>query len=47
MEVALVPILLGGGIPLVPAPASRTRLILDDQRHYPKSGIMLLEHAVA
>jgi dihydrofolate reductase len=47
VEVALVPILLGGGIPLVPAPASTTRLVLDGQRHYPKSGIMLLEYAVA
>ena len=47
VEVAVVPILLGGGIPLVPAPASRTRLVLDGQRHYPKSGIMLLEYAVA
>jgi dihydrofolate reductase len=46
VEVALVPILLGGGIPLLPAPAQTTRLVLDGQRHYPKSGIMLLEYVV-
>lgn len=46
VEVALVPVLLGGGIPLAPSPLSRTRLRLDGQRHYEKSGIMLLEYAV-
>ena len=46
VEIAVVPILLGGGLPLLPAPASRARLTLTGQRHYPKSGIMLLEYAV-
>lgn len=46
VEVALVPILLGGGTPLVPPPLAQTRLTLDGHRLYEKSGIMLLEYAV-
>ncbi len=46
VEVAVVPILLGGGTPLVPPPLSQTRLKLDGHRLYEKSGIMLLEYAV-
>ena len=46
VEVALVPVLLGGGTPLAPSPFSQTRLKLDGHRLYKKSGIMLLEYAV-
>lgn len=46
VEVALVPVLLGGGIPLAPPPMERTRLRFDGHRLYGKSGIMLLEYAV-
>jgi dihydrofolate reductase len=46
VEVAVVPILLGGGTPLAPAPLALTRLKLDGHRLYEKSGIMLLEYAV-
>ena len=46
VEVALVPVLLGGGIPLAPPPLAQTRLTLDGHRLYKKSGIMLLEYAV-
>ena len=46
VEVALVPVVLGGGIPLAPPPMTRTRLRLDGHRLYEKSGIMLLEYAV-
>ena len=46
VEIALVPVLLGAGIPLLPTPSERIKLVLDGQRHYPKSGIMLLEYAV-
>jgi dihydrofolate reductase len=46
VEVAVLPVLLGGGIPLLPSPALRTMLRLSSQRHYPKSGIVLLEYAV-
>lgn len=47
VEIALVPVLLGAGIPLLPAPSDQIKLVLDGQRHYPKSGIMLLDYAVA
>ena len=46
VEMALVPVLLGGGTPLVPPPLAQTRLRLDGHRLYKKSGIMLLEYAV-
>lgn len=46
VEIAVVPVLLGGGTPMVPAPCKRTRLRLDGHKLYPKSGIMLLEYAV-
>jgi len=46
VEPAVVPVLLGGGIPLLPGPALRTRLTLTSQRVYSKSGIVLLEYAV-
>ena len=46
VEPAVVPVLLGGGIPLLPPPAPQTTLRLTAHRHYPKSGIMLLEYAV-
>ena len=46
VEVALVPVLLGGGIPLMPASDSRVRLKLNKQRLYEKSGILGLEYEV-
>lgn len=46
VEVAVVPVLLGGGIPLLPSPAPRTKLELRNQRVYEKSGTVLLEYAV-
>jgi len=46
VEIAIVPVLLGGGIPLVPVPTPQTNLTLDGHRIYPKSGIVLLEYAV-
>jgi dihydrofolate reductase len=46
VEIAVVPILLGGGVPLFPAPGPRVPLKLDRQRTYEKSGIVLLEYAV-
>jgi len=45
VEPAVVPILLGGGIPFLPAPAVRRRLALTGHRGYP-SGIVLLEYEV-
>jgi dihydrofolate reductase len=46
VEVAIVPILLGGGIPLLPAPAPRTKLELLEHRIFEKSGIALLDYTV-
>ena len=46
VEPAVVPVLLGGGVPMLPPPASRTGLSLTRHRLYPKSGIVLLEYAV-
>jgi dihydrofolate reductase len=46
VEVAVVPVLLGGGTPMVPPPFAQTRLKRDGHRLYKKSGIMLLEYSV-
>jgi dihydrofolate reductase len=46
VEVAVVPVLLGGGIPLLPPPAKRAKLALTGHRVYAKSGIVSLEYAV-
>ena len=45
VEVGLMPVLLGGGIPLLPAPAGRARLKLTRHQVYP-SGIVGLEYDV-
>jgi dihydrofolate reductase len=46
VEVAVVPVLLGGGIPLLPPPAKRAKLKLTGHKVYSKSGIVALEYAV-
>ena len=46
VEIALVPVMLGGGVPLFPTSTSRVPLKLDKQRTYEKSGIVLLEYDV-
>jgi dihydrofolate reductase len=46
VEVAVEPVLLGGGVPLLPATALRTKLALRNQRVYKKSGIVSLEYEV-
>ena len=46
IEVAVVPVLLGGGIPLLPSPAPRTKLVLRNQRVYEKSGTVSLEYDI-
>jgi dihydrofolate reductase len=46
VEVAVIPVLLGEGVPLLPGPAKRVRLKLTGHRLYAKTGIMLLEYAV-
>lgn len=46
VEVAIVPVLLGGGVPLVPAPGKSAKLRLTNQRVYQTTGIVALEYAV-
>lgn len=45
VEVAIIPILLGEGIPLLPSPAKTMKLTLKSHRVY-KTGIVSLEYAV-
>jgi dihydrofolate reductase len=44
--VAVIPVLLGGGIPLLPSPADRARLKLKKHRVYEKSGTVGLEYDI-
>ena len=45
VEVAVMPVLLGGGIPLLPPPAKQAKLKLTSHKVY-KTGIVSLEYAV-
>lgn len=45
VEVAVVPVLLGTGVPLLP-PGAATKLILADQKTLPVSGIVALAYSV-
>jgi dihydrofolate reductase len=45
VEVAVIPVLLGGGIPLLPSPAKQATLKLTGHKVY-KTGIVSLEYAV-
>jgi dihydrofolate reductase len=46
VEIAVMPVLVGGGIPLLPPPAGRAKLTLIGHRVYPKSGTVFLEYEV-
>jgi dihydrofolate reductase len=46
VEVSLIPILLGGGVPLLPPPAGRAILKLRKQRVYEKTGTIGLEYDI-
>jgi len=46
VEPAVIPVLLGAGIPMLPSPALRTKLSLSRHRLYQKSGIVALEYTV-
>ena len=45
VEVAVMPVLLGGGVPLLPHPARQTELLLSGHRIH-KTGIVFLEYLV-
>ena len=47
VEVAIIPVLLGGGVSLLPNPADRAKLRLTKHRVYPKTGTVALEYDVA
>ena len=47
IDAAIVPVLLGGGVPFLPAEAKRTKLVRTKLRNYEKSGIVLLEYDIA
>jgi dihydrofolate reductase len=46
LEVSVIPVLLGGGVPLLPSPAIRATLRLRKQRLYEKTGTVGLEYDV-
>ena len=46
LEMSVIPVLLGGGIPLLPPPAGRVTLTLRNQRLYKKTGTLGLEYDV-
>lgn len=46
VEVGVIPVLLGGGIPFLKPPANRARLELESNKLYAKSGIVRLEYKV-
>jgi dihydrofolate reductase len=47
VEVAIIPVLLGGGLPLLPSPASTAKLKLAKHRVYEKTGTVALEYSLA
>jgi dihydrofolate reductase len=46
VEVAVIPVLLGEGVPLLPAPTKRVTLKLTGHRLYARTGIMSLQYDV-
>ena len=46
VEVAVIPVLLGEGVPLLPAPPNRVALKLTGHKLYAKTGIMSLQYAI-
>ena len=46
VSVSVVPVLLGGGVPLLPSPADRARLSLKKHRVYAKTGSVQLDYDI-
>jgi len=46
VEIAVMPVLLGAGVPLLP-PGGTTKLVLTDHKLLPASGILMLSYSVA
>jgi len=47
IEVAVIPVLLGGGVPLLPSPGPRLTLRLESQRTYQATGTVMLSYALS
>lgn len=47
VELAVIPVLLGGGVPLLPHPAKQAKLRLVNYKVYEKTGTVSLEYAPA
>ena len=47
IDAAIIPVLVGGGVPFLETPAQRTRLQLVKHKLYKKSGIVSLQYAVS
>lgn len=47
VELAVIPVLLGGGLPFLPNLAKPTKLTLKNHRVYPKTGTVSLEYALS
>lgn len=46
VEVSVLPVLLGGGIPLLPPPIARAKLKLREQRVYQRTGALALSYDI-
>lgn len=46
VTVSVVPVLLGGGVPLLPSPADRARLTLTEHRVYARTGTVSLAYQI-
>ena len=46
VEVAIIPVLLGSGVPLLPNPSRLSKLILLNHRIYEKTGTVSLEYSI-
>ena len=46
VDVAIIPVMLGGGVQLMPTPGPTLKLRLRSHRLYPKTGTMFLEYDV-
>jgi dihydrofolate reductase len=46
IEIGLVPVVLGGGVPMLPSPATLAKLKLTSHRVYEKTGTVLLQYDV-
>jgi hypothetical protein len=46
VEVGIIPVLLGSGLPMLPSPATLAQLRLTKHRVYEKTGTVLLNYAV-